>query len=864
MYNFKKIEHKWYKIHKNINFLKNNNFNNKKYYILNMFPYPSGLGLHIGHAIGYIFSDIIAKYKISKGYNVINPIGFDCFGLPAEQYAIKFKINPKLIIKKCIKNYIKQIKKLGIFINWNNIIYTHNKNYYKWTQWIFIKLFNSWYNKKKKKIYNIRILKNKIKKKNIYNKYKINKILNKYRLIYLKKSYVNWCPKLHTVLSNEEIFNGKSIRGEYDIKIIKLLQWHIRITSYVDKLLKGYKYIKWDKNIKNIQKKWIGKKKVNYFNLYINNKKKIKLYIIKKKNIKKIKNIILCAPSNNVDNLIKYIKSKYKLKILNILKKIYNFKNYKYKILIKSKINNFKINIYISNYYKSLALNDVYINYNNNNNKFFNIKNNLILNIKKHFKIKNIYFSKIIKKKYIYNLKDIVFSRQRYWGEPIPIYYKNNIPYNIKEKYLPLKLPYIKNFNKNSKLNNYNKWYWNIKLNRTVYKDKNNKNIYPLDKNTMPSFAGSNWYYLRFLDNNNNDKIINKKIINYWKYVDLYIGGIEHINGHLLYSRFCHKFLKDINVINTKEPFKQYINQGLILYNSYSIYKINNKNIIISYDLIKINKINNYKKIYINEKYIINNNILNIKKFLNNNIKYKYYKFKFNKLNKIICNKELEKMSKSKLNIINPNKIINKYGTDVFRLYLMFLAPFKKNKIWNIKNIKGIKRFLNNIWNYIIININNYNNYNNNYQLKILYNLIYKLNNNYKKLNFNTSISLFMKFFKKIKNLKFNRKVIKKYLILLSIFAPYICEELWNKLNEKNSIFFEKQPIINYKYLYNKKIKYIIMINNKKKIIIYIKKKNNNKQYIINKLKNNNLIKNYIIYNKKIIFIKNKILNILL
>ncbi|WOX79131.1 class I tRNA ligase family protein [Candidatus Shikimatogenerans bostrichidophilus] len=869
-YNFKNIEEKWIKKHKKINFLKFNKKNKKKFYILNMFPYPSGYGLHVGHTIGYIYSDIIAKYKLRKNYNILNPIGFDSFGLPAEHYAINNNEHPIKIIKKSIKNFKKQIKRLGVFFNWDREITTHSSKYYKWTQWIFIKLFNSWYDKNKAK--NINLLIKKIKNKNFYLNKKLikwnlldennkNKILNKFRLIYLKKTYVNWCPKLSTVLSNEEINNGKSIRGGYEIIKKKMLQWHIRITKYCNRLLKDFKYIRWPKKIKNSQKQWIGKKKVNKFYLK-NNKVKLKLYCYKKKDINRIKNIIFVAPSTNTDILINnYIKEKNKIN--NIIKSIYYNKNKK--ILINTKIynsNNEKINLYISNYFINKSLNNVYTT-TNNNDKFFKLKNNKILNLEKDFNIKNIKINnKNIKKIIIFNLKDIVFSRQRYWGEPIPIYYKHNIPYNIDINSLPLKLPYIKNINI-LKLKNYDKWAWNNKTNTIVSKKliNNNNHIYKLDVNTMPSVAASNWYYIRFIDPYNNNEIVNSKYIKYWKNVDLYIGGSEHTNGHLLYSRFCYKFLKDIKLLNSKEPFKYFINQGIILYYSNIIYKKKNKNIFVSYD--KINNKKYYQKVYVIKDYINNKKYLNINKFIKFNKIYKKYKFKLNNNKKFICKLKLEKMSKSKLNIVNPDEIINKYGIDTLRLYQVFMGPFNKKKIWNVNNIKGIYRFLNKIWNYIInIKDNWFKNKPNFEENYIINKLILKINNDFKNYNLNTSISYLMITLKKIIKIKCkNKKIIKKFIILLSLFAPYISEEIWYLLGNKKSIFFEKNPKINNKYLIKKKNKYIVMINNKKKIIIYVNNKNNNKKYLIKKIINNSYlnVKNY----KKIIYIKNKIINIL-
>ncbi|WGH24815.1 MAG: class I tRNA ligase family protein [Candidatus Shikimatogenerans bostrichidophilus] len=830
-YNYKKIEKIWQKYHKKFNFFKININKNKKYYILNMFPYPSGYGLHIGHSIGYIYTDIIAKYKSGLGYNILNPIGFDSFGLPAEQYALKMNKLPSYIVKKNIKNYKKQIKNLGVFFNWKRIINTSDKKYYKWTQYIFIKLFNSFYYKNK--ILPIKYLYSKIKYKN----------LNKYRLAYLKKSYVNWCPKLNSVLSNDEIENGRSIRGGYKIILKKKIQWHLRITKYIKKLLKDFNYIKWPIDIKNNQIKWIGYKKVYTIKIKLFNKY-LKIFSTNKN--KNLYSIIFDYPSKYSNIIINRLKKYNKIKILNKLNKI-NYNN-KYKILVKIKNNlNKKIYIYISNYYKNFYLNGVFIKYKKDYN-FLKIKTISILKFKEYINLK---FN--FKKEYIYNLKDIIFSRQRYWGEPIPIYYNNNLPYNIDIKYLPLKLPNISknNFiNKKINLNNINKWAWDNKNKKVTYKKyiNNNNKIYPLDTNTMPSSAGSNWYYLRYISPNYNKFIFNKEI-NFWKNVDLYIGGREHINGHLLYSRFITKFLNDLNIIKFNEPFINFIPQGIILNKTYIIYKYKNK--IYSYDIIKYKNKKKLQKIYVNKKDIINKKYLNINKKKYN----KYILFK-NKYNKILCKIKLEKMSKSKYNIITPDSIINKYGIDCYRLYIMFIGPFKNKKIWNINKINGIKRFLNKIWNYYLIK--KYNKINSDDKDKINEYLI-NIHKNFDNFILHKNISIFMKIFnfiikKKIYDINLNKNI----LILLATYVPNITEEIWKRLGNRKSIYNEK--INKIKYISNN-IKYLILINNKIKDIIYINKNNNNlielKKKIINKIY---YPKKY----KKIIFIKNKILNILL
>ncbi|WGH25179.1 MAG: class I tRNA ligase family protein [Candidatus Shikimatogenerans bostrichidophilus] len=854
IYNFKKIEKKWKKKHKKINFFKINKNSKKKFYILNMFPYPSGYGLHIGHSIGYIFSDIISKYKSGLKYKILNPIGFDSFGLPAEQYAIYTGNPPIKIIKKSIKRYKNQLKNLGVFFNWDKIINTCSSKYYKWTQWIFLKLFDYYFDKKTNKAKKIKKLKKIIKKKikwNELNNKTKNKILNKYRLAYLKKSYINWCPKLNSVLANEEVINGKSERGGYIVIKKKMLQWHLRITKYINRLLIDYKYLNWPKYIKNIQKKWIGKKKIFFFTIKIRNKK-LKIYL-KTKN--KIYFIIFNFPSYYIDFLLKeYKKKKQIIKFIN--EKNYSFKNYKILINFKNSIKNNKIKLYISNYYKNNYIKNIYVD-TSNNVLFKNIKNDFIINLKN-----KIEFNFFFKKTYIYNLNDLVFSRQRYWGEPIPIYYKNGIPKPITNKYLPLKLPLIKKklfLKKKFKLDQLKKWSWNENKHKITYNKFINKKkgIYPLETNTMPSFAASNWYYLRYISPKYKKFLIDKKKYKFWKNVDLYIGGIEHINGHLLYSRFCHKFFKDLKIVKNKEPYKQFINQGIILNKTYSIYKY--KNGFISYDNINKYNICNLQKFYIDKKYIINNNKLNINKIKENKIY--NYNFILNSKKEFLCKKKIEKMSKSKLNIITPDKIIKKWGIDCYRLYIIFLGPFNVNKIWKIDKIKGMKRFLYKIWNFVL-NIKSSKKYSNIYK-SILNNYIYKIHFNYKELLIHKNISLFMKLLTFLIKKKINSiKIKKKFLILLSPYIPYITEELWKKIGGKKSIFYEKQPI--FRSNKNKYVKYIIMINNKKKDIIFINKKNNNLDYLKLKIKN----KEYFLNNKKnlkkYIFIKNKILNIII
>ncbi|XBT18291.1 MAG: class I tRNA ligase family protein [Candidatus Shikimatogenerans sp. Tduv] len=879
--NFKKYDKKWNIFFKNyLNKQKKNNNKKKKYYILNMFPYPSGKGLHIGHTLGYIISDIITRYKKMSNYNVFNPIGYDTFGLPTEYYSYLKNKHPLFITKKNIFNFNKQLNNLSILFNKKKILYTSNPKYYKWTQWIFIKLFNSWYDYKKKKIYKIKNIINKFSTKGYNKKYyyynkkfnaiewnkydlkKKNKIINKFRLLYKKKTYINWCNKLQTVLSNEEIYKNKSIRGGFKIKYKKMNQWFIRITPYLNRLLKDFKLIKYPKNIKKLQIKWIGKKKwMKFKNLYIyyKNKKKFKinLYIYKYNFF--FKNYT-CLIISTFSKYFKLFKIKINKNIFLNSKKRFFFLKTKYKYLHPN--NNKYIPIYISNYiYYEYNINNIYLDYKNNiKDKKFIISNNIKIKKKIYIYQKNIYL-KYFYKHYLYNrykykLKDILFSRQKYWGEPIPIYYNNNIPFNIKIKNLPLLLPKIKKIKPLSKLNN---WAWNFKKKKIVNNNKiNNYNIFKLDNNIMSSWAGSNWYFLKYLDLNNNKKIFCNKKINKWLPINIYIGGAEHTTGHLLYSRFLTKFFYDINILNIKEPFYKYIYQGIILHNSYYIYKNAKKKKLYSYNKKYIYK--EYEKEYIDIKYLKKNNILNIKKFIYKNKKFNNYKLIYKK--HFYCKKKLEKMSKSKLNTINPNKIINKYGVDVYRLYIIFLGPYNKNKIWNTNNIKGIKIFLNKIYLYFYKNKKKIIKKKNNKWEKYLINkIIYKIKKYIKKKKFNICISKLMTFFNKIYYNKILKKnFLKKFIILLSIFAPNISEEINKKfLKCKKKIINKKYPLFKKKY-FKKKKKYLLFINNKYINIIYINKLFYN-NYIFKYIKyyytnNNNIIKN-------ILFIKKKIYNII-
>jgi len=906
-YNFKILEKKWQSYWRQNKIFKSYiNKSKKKFYILDMFPYPSGSGLHVGHTIGYIASDIFSRYKMNKGYNVLHPMGFDSFGLPAEQYAIQTGQHPIITTQKNSSKYKEQLYSLGISFDWDRELSTSKKNYYKWTQWIFIKLFESWYdfdlnlarpisllisNFEKNGNFFVNTISNKTIKfsSNQWIRMKEKKkqlILLNYRLAFLSYINVNWCPKLNTVLANEEVKNGISERGGYRVFLKKMKQWSLRTTSYQERLLNDLDQLKWQNNIKTIQNNWIGKYEDFgfIFNLFKNKRIKINIFIkfirdiyyinyiaISLENIlikivlnnlniiKNYKNNFLLL-QNNGKNFIGIFTGKYALNPLNSNKIPIWINNYLLKdlkfITIGNSLNNKHDHFFAKKF--NISVNNL-IEINNKNSFIFN-NNNIIINslILNKLKIKKIYvdfFKRIEKRNFFfkkknYKIHDSIFSRQRYWGEPLPIFYKKKIPYSISEKNLPIILPKLKEykFNKNfsSPFENFLNW-------RT-------KNGYYMDTNTMPAWAGSNWYFLRYMNSDNKKHFVGKNEKKYWKCVDLYIGGAEHATGHLIYSRFIVKFLYDLNYLNIQEPFTELLNQGIIQIKSYLVYRIENTNKFISFNLK--NKYNTVS-IHIDINFV-NNNILDINKF-------KLWRNDFNDAefilenNKYICGDVVEKMSKSKHNVINPDDFIKKYGADTYRIYMMFLGPIDQSKYWNINGINGIFRFINKLWNlfynekgdWVVVDKKPTDK-----ELKIINKTIKKVEKDIINKHFNTAISALMICVNELYIIKCNTKLIlSNLIILLSPFAPHLSEEKWKILGNKNSVIKSIFPIHKDECFLESSFKYSIFINGKlcEKIIFSssissdeIKKKVLSLKNINKFLKNKN-IKNFIIVHNKII-----------
>ena len=892
-YNFSKIEDKWQKIWQKEKTYKSNLNNKPKYYILDMFPYPSGSGLHVGHPLGYIASDIIARFKRNKGFNVLHPMGFDSFGLPAEQYAIKTGQHPKETTDNNIIRFKKQLNSLGLSFDWDREIKTSDSNYYKWTQWIFLKLYNSFFDEKEqiaKPIDKLAI------PNNLSEKEKIEYIDN-HRLTYMDTIDVNWCEELGTVLSNEEVIGGFSERGGFPVIKKPMKQWVMRITLYSNRLLEGLDNLDWPDSIKLSQKNWIGKSEGAEIYFKVKQNKIINTFTTRPDTIYGATYLVL-APEHE---LIKEITSKEQLvsvnKYINNTSKksdLERQENEKNKTGVFTgayainPISNQKIPIWISDYVLSsygtgaimsvpahderdfefatkfkLPIIEVISNKSKkkcytgdgkiiNSGKFNGISNNEFKNKVIEILEKN----KTGKKTVNYKLRNWIFSRQRYWGEPIPILHSKDKSIALNEQDLPLILPKVNSYlpkNDGSSPLARNKEWSEIEINGNKYKR---------ESNTMPQWAGSCWYYLRYLDPNNKEEFVNKQKVKYWMPVDLYIGGAEHAVLHLLYSRFWHKVLYDLKYVTTNEPFNKLVNQGMILGRSNFIYRIKNSKKYVSYNLK--NKYDS-TRLYVDVN-LVKNDELDIKKFVASSSEFKDAEFILEN-NKYMCGYEIEKMSKSKSNVVNPDEIIKKYGSDTLRMHEMFLGPIEQSKPWNTNGIDGVFKFLNKFWNLFhdkndqLFTSEEEPNKN---EYKVLHNAIKKIEYDIERLSLNTCISLLMITINELNKIKCNKiKILKPLLILISPFAPHIAEELWNKAGNKKSISYAKYPKFDNKYLIKNEYEYPIMINGKLRTKINFSLKASNTE-IEETVKSNELVKKWVKTSdiKKVIIVSNKIINI--
>ena len=891
-YNFLETERKWQEY-----WIENKTFKSEinkkpKYYVMDMFPYPSGSGLHVGHPLGYIASDIISRFKRLQGFNVLHPMGFDSFGLPAEQYAIKTGRHPKETTENNIKRFKEQLNTLGLSFDWDRELKTSDSKYYKWTQWIFLKLYNSFFDTRKNKASDI----NELKVPKDLEKDKIEEFIDSKRLAYIDKIDVNWCEELGTVLSNEEVIGGVSERGGFPVIRKPMRQWVMRITSYSERLLEDLNSLDWPESIKISQKNWIGKSEGAEINFEVNGDKKIEVFTTRPDTIFGATYLVL-APEHSLINEITTKEQKEEVKeyifqasTKSELERQENEKNKTgvftgaYAI---NPISEEKIPIWTSDYvlvsYGTGAIMAVpahderdyefakkfNLNINkvieNNSNDLCYTGDGIMINSGKYNGFDNIKFKKIVtdllrekgsgKDTVNYKLRDWIFTRQRYWGEPIPILHDSKKRIAVKEEDLPVKLPEVKSYLPTddglSPLARNKDWV-NIKI--------DGKNLVR-ETNTMPQWAGSCWYYLRYLDPNNSQSFADETKIKYWMPVDLYIGGAEHAVLHLLYARFWHKVLFDLGFVNTSEPFKKLVNQGMILGRSNFVYRIKDSNKYVSYNL---RKDHDYTKIHVDVN-LVENDKLNIKKFISSSKEFENAEFILEE-NEYLCGFETEKMSKSKSNVVNPDNIIENFGADTLRMYEMFLGPIEQSKPWNTNGIEGVYKFLNKLWSLfhrgdkIVISDKRPDKE----ELKILHTAIKKIKEDIERLSLNTCISQLMITVNKLSRKECNKKeILEPLIIIISPFAPHLCEELWNIIGNNKSVSFAKYPNFNSDYLVEDTYEYPLMINGKLRAKQSFSLNTENSE-IEKSVLENETIKKWLDGEKikKIIIVPNKVINI--
>ena len=904
-YNPNEVEAKWQKYWaENQTFAAKNQSEKPKYYVLDMFPYPSGAGLHVGHPLGYIASDIYARFKRHKGFNVLHPQGYDSFGLPAEQYAIQTGQHPDKTTKENIARYRQQLDKIGFSFDWSREVRTSDANYYKHTQWIFIQLFNSWYNKTNDKAEDIATLIALFEKEgnanvnavcddniavfsssdwNSYSSEAQQKILLHYRLTYLAETEVNWCPGLGTVLANDEIVNGVSERGGHPVVRKKMTQWSMRISAYAERLLQGLETIDWTEALKESQRNWIGKSVGAMVSFKVKSQKSnveseqqfIDVFTTRPDTLFGVTFMTL-APEHElvaeittpeqkmaVEAYIEKTAKRSERERMADVKTISGvftgaFAEHPFtKEAIPVWIGDYVLAGYgtgavmavpcgderdyaFANFFKGQngmpAIKNVFENIDISNEAYGSKENVIIansdflngLNYKEATKKVIEELEKINqgKGKINYRLRDAVFSRQRYWGEPFPVYYVNGLPQMIDKKYLPIRLPEVEKYlpteDGQPPLGNATIWAWdtaNNKVVETILVD--NKTIFPLELNTMPGWAGSSWYWMRYMDAHNENEFASQVALNYWQNVDLYIGGSEHATGHLLYARFWNKFLKDKGFAPTEEPFKKLINQGMILGMSAFVYREEGSNTF--YSKSKITNINT-QAIHVDVSLVNASDELDIEVFKNSRDEYKKAVFINEDNGKFIVGREVEKMSKSKYNVVTPDDICEQYGADTLRLYEMFLGPLEQAKPWNTAGISGVFSFLKKLWRLYNDDANGCvvtNNEPSKDSLKTLHKTIKKVNEDIENFSFNTSVSQFMICVNELSAQNCHeRTILESLAILISPYAPHIAEELWSQLGYSESIATADFPVFEAKYLVESSKEYPVSFNGKMRFTI--------------------------------------------
>jgi len=926
-YNFSAIEKKWQEYWKDNHAYKVSNDPSKpKYYVLDMFPYPSGAGLHVGHPLGYIASDIYARYKRLKGFNVLHPMGYDAFGLPAEQYAIDHGIHPAVSTEANINTFRSQLDNIGFSYDWSREVRTCDPKYYKWTQWIFLQIFDSWFNRKKSKAERIAELIKIFEKEGNANhdfpnlkfewspgKRKFSatdwkgfdqrqqqEILMQYRLAYLAYTDVNWCEALGTVLANDEVVNGVSERGGFPVVKRKMRQWSLRITEYAERLLDGLEVIDFSDSLKEIQRNWIGKSNGAEIDFPAksekNSVKSLKVFTTRPDTIfgvdfmvvapehEIVKEITSAAQQNAIDEYLLYVQSRSDVERMAEVKKITGCFTGSYAV---NPLNGREIPIWVSEYvlvgYGTGAIMGVPCG-DERDHKFAKHFNIPITNIiGKHYNgeeanptkdailensdfingmlmsdaievvIKKVEELGIGKRQINYKMRDAGWSRQRYWGEPFPVVYRDEIPYAMDEKDLPLELPHSDDFKSagtgEGPLANVKEW---------VYLNDKEKR----DTNTMPTHAGAAWYFLRYTDPHNDKVFAERKALDYWGQVDVYIGGAEHAVAHLLYARLWVKILHDLGDLNFDEPFKKLINQGKIGGDSRLVYRVRGTNKFVSAGLKDQHQTD---ELHVDVS-LVNGIELDIQGFKNWKPDYEDAEFILEN-GKYLCGTRLEKMGKRYFNVVNPNEVVSKYGADTFRMYEMFLGPLEASKPWDTKGIEGVHRFVKKLWRLFYDEIKGKvwkEEKATEAELKVLHKTIKKIEEDSERFSFNTAVSAFMIAVNELSDLNSHkREILEPLIILLAPYAPHVAEELWHLLGNKTMVIDAEFPKFEAKYIVESSKTYPIAINGKTRTVINIAL-DASQQQVEEIILADDVVQKWLEGKppKKVIYVKNKMINV--
>lgn len=899
-YNFRDIEKKWQqkwvedKTYKVVE-----DKNKQKFYVLNMFPYPSGAGLHVGHPLGYIASDIYARYKRLKGFNVLNPMGYDAYGLPAEQYAIQTGQHPEVTTKKNIARYREQLDKIGFSFDWDREVRTCDPHYYHWTQWAFEHMFNSYYDNRLQKAQPISELIRHFEEEGTLDldvaqgeelmfsardwmsmdELEQQEKLMNYRIAYLGETMVNWCPGLGTVLANDEVVNGVSERGGYPVVQKLMKQWCLRVSAYAQRLLDGLETINWSDSIKETQKNWIGRsegtevvfksvtpdangEKEGHFTIFTTRADTMfgVSFMVLAPESELVPELTSAAQKAEVDEYLEYVKKRTELERMSDRKVTGVFSG-------SYAINPFtgeRIPIWISEYvlagYGTGAIMAVPAHDSRDyafakhfnlpiipliegadvSEESFDAKEGIVTNSPAAgkesldgFSLNGLTIKEAIAatKKFVtekgigrvkvnYRLRDAIFSRQRYWGEPFPVYYKNGMPYMVPEECLPLELPEIDKYEPTETgeppLGRAKIWAWNEAERKVVDKSLvDDKNVFPLELNTMPGFAGSSAYYLRYMDPHNDEALVGKEADEYWQNVDLYVGGTEHATGHLIYSRFWNKFLFDINCSCKDEPFEKLINQGMIQGRSNFVYRVNSDDHSKAPVFVSLGLKDQYETTPIHvDVNIVHADMLDIEAFKAWRPEYKDAEFILED-GAYKCGWAVEKMSKSMFNVVNPDDIVEQYGADTLRLYEMFLGPVEASKPWDTNGIDGCFRFLKKFWKlYQQENLDDAEPSKD--SLKSIHKLIKKVTGDIEQFSYNTAISAFMICVNELGQQKCtNRELLKKMIVLIAPFAPHMAEELWEQMGGQGSVCDAEWPAWEESYLVENEVQLTVSFNGK-------------------------------------------------